>query len=285
MSTPTPMYLPFINYPEPVSMATSPLDMQQWIEPDGKFEQYYKNKTLLQKTAPQRVYCTLEGSEPAQQELRTRLLDHLTTEFPDIYQLDSNNTLHHHGLSHIEADQANLWQASLWVQEDICILQEIDNEYRLTAASLCAPSEWNLAEKIGQPMSVIHAPVPELNRKIGTQIEHLFRKLSPLRPYQRFNWSLKNTHELALFPDMDRQESDSLFLRIERQTLTRLPKTNAIAFTIRIYIYPLEAVAQVQGALPALKQAIEKLSAAEAQYKSLLKIYPLFRKQCKILLG
>ena len=132
-------------------------------------------------------------------------------------------------------------------------------------------------------MSSIHAPVPELNRTIGKQIQHLFTKLSPLRPYQRFNWSLKDSRQLALFPGDDREHSESLNLRVERQTLTRLPKTNAIAFTIKIYIYSLEQVAQVEGALPALKLALEGLSPAEIRYKALHLLYPRFREQYKLL--
>lgn len=277
------LYLPFIKHPDIVSMATSPLDMQQWIEPDENFERYYQNKIQLQLTAAKHIYAVLDGSEAAQQELRDRLLNHLTSHFPDSYQLTTNKTLQYHGHSQIDADKANLWHTSLWVQEDLCILQDIDNEYRLTAASLCAPSDWNLQEKIGQPISAIHSPVPELNRKIGKQINHLFDKLSPLRPYQRFNWSLKDSNQLALFPGAERPQLDGLFVRVERQTLTRLPKTNAIAFTIKVYNYPLELVAQVKGALPALKAAIDQLSASEAQYKNLIKIYPLFRQQYKAL--
>lgn len=289
MSTPSslytpPLYLPFIKHPELVSMATAPLNMRQWIEPDQYFEHYYKNKIAQQNTASQRVYCVLEESKTAQEELRDRLLTHLTQEFPNLYQLDANNTLHHHGQSQIEASQASFWHTSLWVQEDLCILQEVDNEYCLTAASLCSPSEWDLREKIGQPITAIHAPVPRLNQNIGKQIHHLINKLSPLRPYQRFNWSLKDSNQLALHPDREHAASDSLYVRVERQTLTRLPKTNAIAFTIKIYIYPLEQLAAIEGVLPALKQAIEAFTADEVQYKSMQRIYPLFRKQYKSLL-
>lgn len=39
------------------------------------------------------------------------------------------------------------------VQEDICILQKSGDEHVLTAAILCFPASWTLAEKAGRPLS------------------------------------------------------------------------------------------------------------------------------------
>jgi hypothetical protein len=59
---------------------------------------------------------------------------------------------------------------------------------------------------------------------------------------------------------------DKVFLRVERQILTRLPRTNALLFTIRTYATPLSHV-KAEGKGPELAEAIDGLPAALAHYK------------------
>lgn len=295
-----PLYLPFLKRADVIHMGLSSLQPEQWIEPDELFDDYFQNKTALFNTQPDSVYGELPESLSAQQEFSTRLLSHLTQHHSNRYsvhtsgkeQQKSNDALIFENKTWpIATNEKCLWHSSLWIQDDICLLQEKKGEFILTAASLCAPSEWRLADKLGEPMFNIHAPVPGLNNKIGTQINHVLAKLSPLRPFQRFNWSIKESHQLALIPNQDSLETTSedssdcsgLYVRVERQTLTRLPKTQAIAFTIRVYIYTLEEVARVDGAINALKKAVESMSAEEVNYKSFASMYPKFRQACKAL--
>lgn len=281
-----PVYLPFLDNPEVVHMGLIQLPAENWIQPDNQFERYYDNKVALYAKTPAGVYAELPESLDAQQELSGRLLAHLLqchgSEYVQVKNLEKNRQLLSYGKYQwpIEASDKRLWHSSLWIQDDICLLQEKDARYHLTAASLCAPSSWRLEDKLGRPMFDIHAPVPGLNQKIGRQIDHVLSRLSPLRPFQRFNWSIKQSDELALFPDASDAAADcqgDLFLRVERQTLTRLPKTHAIAFTIRVYLYPLEMLKPIEGALDGLKHAVDTMSADEARYKSLIAIYPKLR--------
>ncbi len=262
-------------------MGLNPLENTGWIEVDGQFSNYLENKRKLYEQNPARVYAALDESADARRELCNRLLDHLLQHIPQHYQLDADDTLTCHGLASTKASELDLWQASLWVQEDLCLMQKMGSQYHLTAASLCAPSEWLLADKIGRPIADIHAPVPGLNSRLGKQIDHIFDKLSPLRPYQRFNWSIKDTSALALFPDQPTESDNELYLRVERQTLSRLPRSDAIAFTIRVYIYPLQMLTASPGALSALLDAVHGLSAAEVRYKSMDRLYPRLRQFCR----
>ena len=69
-----------------------------------------------------------------------------------------------------------------------------------------------------------------------------------------------------------------LFLRVERQTLRRLPQSGAIVFTIRVYVTALEHLTSVPGALVALEAAVSRLSEKEAQYKGLVALSPIVRE-------
>ena len=60
-------------------------------------------------------------------------------------------------------------------QEDFCVMQAgEDGAYALTAALLCAPAHWRLAEKLGRPLGEIHAPVPGFNARLGGPADRFF---------------------------------------------------------------------------------------------------------------
>ena len=42
------------------------------------------------------------------------------------------------------------------VQEDLCLMQKQGDAHVLTAAILCCPASWTLAEKLGRSMAAIH---------------------------------------------------------------------------------------------------------------------------------
>ncbi|MBT8139106.1 MAG: DUF3445 domain-containing protein [Gammaproteobacteria bacterium] len=281
-----PLYLPFLRYPGVVHMGLEKLDLQEWIQPDHDFNRYYQNKLRVYQQIPERVSISLPSAQAAAVELAARLLAHLTTDHADRYTLrDAGQMLQlePEQLQWPVSAQPNLQDVALWVQDDLCLLQEVAGQYVLTAASLCAPSNWDLREKIGKPISEIHAPVPGLNKAIGKQIDHVLNKLSPLRPFQRFNWSIKDSEALALLPGeagsaAGQAGSESLFLRVERQTLTRLPTSGAIAFTIRVYITPLAQLASIEGALEALRAAVHAMSAQEGMYKDLVPLFPVLQQ-------
>lgn len=286
-------YLPFMSQPNWVHMGMGALPTCNWIEPDNEFLKYYHNKVALFEQNPERVYGELPESLTAQQEFAERLLEHLQTDHGEHYATQ----LSPHGGAVLELKDSPLswnlgsikqplWDASLWIQDDVCLLQEYDGQYRLTAASLAAPSSWCLQEKLGKPLFDIHSPVPGLNQAIGSQINHVMQKLSPLRLFQRFNWGIKASSHLALFPDGPAGKAvqnvgdagAGLFLRVERQTLRRLPQSGAIVFTIRVYVTALEHLTSVPGALAALEAAVGRLSEKEAQYKGLVALSPIVRE-------
>ena len=55
------------------------------------------------------------------------------------------------------------------VQEDLCLLVLRDGAPHLDAASLCFPSYWRLADKLGRPLADVHDPVAHYARRAGRQ--------------------------------------------------------------------------------------------------------------------
>jgi len=115
-------------------------------------------------------------------------------------------------------------------------------EYVLTAAVLCAPSRWDLHEKVGRSMREIHQPVPHYD-SIAAAADRFFVRLAEGDIIERTNWTVLDSPEgfqpvpgegwdatLAGVPD--EQLAAHLWLRLERQTLRRLPATGDVLFTI-----------------------------------------------------
>jgi hypothetical protein len=168
------------------------------------------------------------------------------------------------------------------VQEDFCLLQKQGEHYRLTAAVLCFPAHWSLSEKLGKSLIDIHAPVPGFAEQLGNPTERLFDNLSPEKPVQRLNWSLVDTDELYLPPCHRRDRvaiapekiGEALCLRVERQTLRRLPRSKAISFGIRTYVHPLSAAIDGREAAAALLARLDDMPEAMRIYKNLIDVKP-----------
>ncbi len=156
--------------------------------------------------------------------------------------------------------QAPLFAASLLVQEDLILMRRDDSGWRLAAGSLCFPSSWSLLEKFGRPLQEIHAPVPGFGpaTRSADLINRMFDGLQG-QAVERYNWSIQSgdalyhplsdveridraTSRPSRFPDGDIDAH--AFIRVERQTLRKLPVSRDILFTIRIHLDPLKVLAR-----------------------------------------
>jgi hypothetical protein len=281
--TKRPKYLPHMQQKDTISMGMEPLDRRNWIEPDELYPQFLEHKLALKALQQQHIFDALPSSIEAQKELAFELKRHLLDQHSHLYcpVADGLSYLPNGiDLAQTQANSNPLWQASLWVADDLLIMQKQDDEYCLTAASLCSPSNWHLAEKIGQPMARIHDPVPTIHQKLTPKIDRFFDYLTVENPVQRFNWSLQANSQLAQIPGdkVIHAVNTPLYYRCERQTLTRLPQTNAIAFTIRVYVYPMMSLTQVPNALTQLKSAINAMPKTVAKYKEIIYFAPALLK-------
>lgn len=141
-----------------------------------------------------------------------------------------------------------LIDAATGLQEDLVVLSgDVDAGHPIIAGVVCFPSGWTIAEKVGQPIDRVHRPVPEYAEVMSQATNQLMQKLRPDRPVWRTNWGVRPSGQLDQSPkqmDRIRKSADQLtaanagtecYFRVERQTLSRLPTTNAILFTIHTH--------------------------------------------------
>ncbi len=277
----TPRYLPHTDDPEVLLMGLSPMGEQAWIETDRDIGRYHRHKLRQRREHGDDVYRGTAASLPAQREFARLLLDHLLQRQGDHYRLEDGELRCLAGdfSAPLPGDEP-LWEASLWVADDLVIMEDIAGDYCLTAASLCSPSHWRLSDKFGQPMRAIHDPIPGFHETLTPKIDRFFSHLRPSHPVVRFNWSLQADFALDQQPGqpVDVDVDTPLYYRTERQSLTRLPETGAIAFTIRVYLHPLETLCDKGRALPLLLEAIDNTSAPLQRYKGFDQVAPALER-------
>ncbi len=147
------------------------------------------------------------------------------------------------------------------VQEDLLILDCGQAGLPLIAGHLCFANAWCLDDKMGRSFMEIHGPVPEFPTTIGPASEKLLERLKVGRPVGRLNWAVKSTGQMDLTSRWDEtvaawnREVDAAnagarcFMRAERQTLTRLEKSNCVLFTVRTYTQTVASLTVTQQKL------------------------------------
>jgi hypothetical protein len=277
------LYRPFFKSAARHSMGIKALDPADWIQFGEDFSHQMQVRRLLLDERRDDVLATLPGSEAATNELSALVLDHLERHAGDRYRIDRNAVVEPGtGWRCQRNDLPVLELVGSLVQEDFCLLERRDERYVLTAAVLCFPAHWSLAEKMGKPLIDIHAPVPGFAEQLGNPIERLFDSLSPEKPVQRLNWSLVDTDKIYLPPSHRRdrvqiaenQIGEALRLRVERQTLRRLARSNAVVFGIRTYVHPLSAAIDGPEAAAALLARLGDMPAPMQSYKNLIDVKP-----------
>jgi hypothetical protein len=156
-------------------------------------------------------------------------------------------------------------------------MSRIDGQWKLTAASVCFPSRWDLTEKIGTSLREIHAPVPHYEERIGQATDTMFDKFEVERPVWRINWTILDNPDLfqpqsihrEIDPDLSLEEfAQKIYFRIERQTLRVLPKSGDVLFTIRTYVDSLSSIASHHSEFQQnLAQTLVAASGQTREYK------------------
>ena len=269
-TTAQPIYLPEADQSAVARLGLHPLAASEWVDVDGDFIQFHSHKVQQHRLRPQSVYGQLPGSEAAVAELGKLLQQHLLTEHAADYALTNNGLQHRPSGLQFFLPAENLWQISLWVQEDICLLQQINDEFLLTAASVCSPSNWHPADKLGRGLDKIHQPVPGYEEQLSRRVNALFAAMKPGKPLLRYNWSLQPGNELYWRDKLaPRDPAAAQYWRVERQTLRRLPETGAIVFMIRIYLHRRSDIERDPEVKQNLQALLERLAADEKVYKGL----------------
>lgn len=192
---------------------------------------------LIAENAPAHIAVT-KGAEAAVQELYGFILDELKR--LDGFSQDGDSVTCPDGRSVALDPSHPLETLAALVQEDLCVLQKYGDEHVLTAALLGFPAAWTLSEKIGHPLTRIHVPVHHYDASIAARVQRFFDGVQVGRPLWRANLLRYQNPELYQAHSEANPRPvgsvNSPYIRSERQSVFRLPKTDAVIFSIKTVV-------------------------------------------------
>lgn len=180
------------------------------------------------------------------------------------------------------------------VQEDLILL---NTDLIVVAGQLCFPSGWSLSDKMNQHFIKVHAPLPQITDSMIQSANKLLERIPAHKPVTRNNWGFRvcdwldlSTRQSVAYKKLLHEVSETLvpdavgekiFVRVEHQTLSRLPGTNHILFTIHTYQNKLKHEVTDKIRAEALATFVEAIPTDLLAYKQMLP----FAKQLKAYLA
>lgn len=138
---------------------------------------------------------------------------------------------------------------------------------------VCFPSAWDPRARAGADFAALHAPVPhgEVLQRSAPQV---VRAMVAKGPFVRYVWSLAPDARLDRNPRRHPDPAatvgpESMWFRVERQTVMPLPELQRALFTIRVYMAPLASVAVGAERRRTLASAVASMDEALLAYKGI----------------
>ncbi|KAF8191266.1 hypothetical protein BJ912DRAFT_1022000 [Pholiota molesta] len=240
-------YRPF-RWPYHQTMALMSLEPDYWLELESSYNERISQRRGIFVERGKTVLDAMPGSEGACRELEEMCMEYLCARYPDTFSYNRRTGSFWNGILKRDFDTRSLDPLLFLIDnvpEDFAIMIEDKKSglYHLRAGVIVSAIGWNLGEKMGKPMHEIHGPVPLYKEKIEDSVNRYFTRLTGDKPIQRGSWSFEVGEQLFLQTDdpkwSERQHQDpslsieDIYLRVDWQTLRRLPKSNAIVFNYK----------------------------------------------------
>ncbi|MEL6947432.1 MAG: DUF3445 domain-containing protein [Pseudomonadota bacterium] len=274
------MFHPFQAPAKPFIIGLAPVNADAFILLDEARQEFRTQKEALYRDQATDVSRARGDTVPAQREAALLLEHTLLRQFPTLFErkdnlfIDSENGAK---TSNAASSASPLDDVALHLQDDLLLMRKHEDGWRLVAASLCFPSSWNLHEKFDKPLEAIHGPVP-MDNKMHQRIRRIFDAMRPGEPLWRENWGISTDgglrHARAENEVLDSAEdlSKPLHLRVEYQTLHKLPESGDILFTVGVRMKSFQDLAASDHGRGGLRTVLDHYRAmpeAQRVYKGL----------------
>lgn len=173
------------------------------------------------------------------------------------------------------------------LQGDFALLDQRDGDLFMDAGIVTCPADWSLRFDAGMSFSEWHGPVP-LAHEMGI-FERALKYLTAIpvgRPVRRLNWTLTINARMDSSPETfpswgsDRMTvtpdnvGEKVYLRVELQVLDRMPRSNALMFSIRTYLMSFDDLVTNPDWARRLHRVIKTLPPELVEYKGLSRFHP-----------
>ncbi|KAK8231770.1 hypothetical protein HDK77DRAFT_398693 [Phyllosticta capitalensis] len=235
------------------TMSLSKLDTDFWLELENTYADRIKQRQEIYARVGNRVLDCMPGGELACKELMEIALEFLVHRYPQYFQLDKDNMIFHNGILKTKSDlkkEKPLEVLMNNVPEDFAmVLRDPETGmYFLRCGMVCSSLGWDLGTKAGLRLDQIHEPIPDYKEKMSFSMDRYFAKKPTDKAIQRGSWGLEVDEPLYM-PDGDPHmayrdiqdpslDISRINLRVDWQTLRRLPLSGAIVFNFKAVFTP-----------------------------------------------
>ena len=237
-------HAPWMDPPAWRLPGTQPLDPATWLIVDDAYAGQMATREWLIANKRDEVHALLPEARAAADECLDAVLGFLPR-LPG-FEVMSHAVQRPDGARVAVDRDAPLITIGRLIQEDVCLMLPGGAEHVLGAAILCFPASWTLRQKIGRPLVSIHDPVVKYDAGVAVRVQRLFDAIRPERPMWRANAHLEDSPQLFAQRDEHTphppKSAAPPYLRSERQTLMRLPRTGAVAFCIHTWMVSVESL-------------------------------------------
>ncbi|KAH9885513.1 hypothetical protein F4778DRAFT_760579 [Xylariomycetidae sp. FL2044] len=238
------------------TMSLTKLETDWWIELESTYKTRIAQRMELYAKHGSDVLQALPGSELACKELMEMVLQFVCARYPQYFELsDDRSRFENRILGTVTAikDKHPLVVLLENVPEDFgMVLRDPETGYYVFRAGLiCSALGWNVGTKINLKLHEIHEPIPDYKEKMQFSMDRFFSKMPASKPIQRGSWGLEVDQPLYMPPgdphEGYRESQDPgltrerMHLRVDWQTLRRLPLSGAVVFNFKALFTPIAA--------------------------------------------
>ena len=229
--------IPYDIHETPRLPGIKPLNPADWLQVDEVYaEQMAERRHLLDTQR-----CAVLALDPQAAAAARELSEMVLTALPEGFTVSATSVRCPDGAMIARDATDPLGTLGRIVQEDLCLMEKRGPEHVLTGAVLCFPASWRLDEKFMRPMTAIHDPVDSYDDTLARRVQRLFdgvREGQPLWRFNAFPYAKADLHQprSVAAPRAWVDPRSAPFWRSERQCLIRLPRTQAVVFSIHTYV-------------------------------------------------
>ena len=289
---PDDRYMYAVNL-EPHTRAGPSPAYEHVFDVDEHYVAEWRERALVLKDHPRRC-MVLPHMMAAQWDTLELLMESLAQDYPDLFALERDGdawTWTNRPLAIRDAFVFGRPETlpcepfeyiTRQAQGDFTLQDQRAGDLFMDGGMVTTQADWSLEFDLGMAFSEWHGPVPLAHESgvFDRALKYLLN-LQLGRPVRRLNWTMTVNPRLDTSPERypdwgpDRASltpetvAHKLHLRVELQTLFRLPRSNAILFGVRAYLASLEELSRVAKWRKRLHRVLRDLHPSLVEYKGL----------------
>ncbi len=263
----------------------------RFFDIDEHYLSEMKERSLVLAEMPKRC-LVMPHMELACWDMIEKIMTSLAAQYPQHFSLtqDGDNWCWENKLLNIKdsfvfGDSSTLPKPPMeyigrQIQGDFALLDQRDDDLFLDAGIVTCPADWSLMFDAGMSFSEWHGPVPMApSQNIFERALKYLVAIPVGRPVRRLNWTLTVNARMDTASETyhkwghERSEvnaenvAEKVHLRVELQVIDRMPRSNALMFSIRTYLISLADISTNPQWAQRMHRVIKTLPPALIEYK------------------